>query len=73
MNIAEHFDNPLHVNRILLIQLGDIGDVVWFLPVLRVVHERYPEAEVSVLVREGNGSLLFDSPIWILGFERILS
>ena len=58
MNIAEHFDKPLHVSRILLIQLGDIGDVVWFLPVLRVVHERYPEAEVSVLVREGNGSLL---------------
>jgi ADP-heptose:LPS heptosyltransferase len=57
MNIAEHFDKPLHVSRILLIQLGDIGDVVWFLPILRVVHEAYPDAEVSVLVREGNGSL----------------
>jgi ADP-heptose:LPS heptosyltransferase len=58
MNIEEHFDKPLHVSRILLIQLGDIGDVVWFLPVLRLVHETYPDAKVSVLVREGNGSLL---------------
>lgn len=58
MKVAERFDRPSDVKRILLIQLGDIGDVVWFLPVLRAVRESCPEAEVSVLLREGNGALL---------------
>ncbi|MDA8125519.1 MAG: glycosyltransferase family 9 protein [Deltaproteobacteria bacterium] len=44
--------------RILIIQLGDIGDVVWSLPALRAVREAYPEATIAVLLREGNGSLL---------------
>ncbi len=58
MKIAERFDKPAQAHRILLIQLGDIGDVVWSLPALRAVRDAYPEAMVSVLVREGNGLLL---------------
>jgi predicted lipopolysaccharide heptosyltransferase III len=58
MRIAKHFDKPSHVNRILIIQLGDIGDVVWSLPAIRAVREAYPGATVTVLVRKGNGSLL---------------
>jgi ADP-heptose:LPS heptosyltransferase len=44
--------------RILIIQLGDIGDVVWSLPALRAVRKAYPAASVAVLLREGNGALL---------------
>jgi len=58
MNISERFAKPTTARRILLIQLGDIGDVVWFLPALRAVREAFPGASVSVLLREGNGSLL---------------
>ena len=58
MNIAEHFAKPLRVSRILIIQLGDIGDVVWSLPALQAVRDAYPGAEVAVLLREGSGSLL---------------
>ena len=42
------------MRRILIIQLGDIGDVVWSLPALQAVREAYPGAEVAVLLREGN-------------------
>ena len=58
MQIAERFDKPLRISRILIIQLGDIGDVVWSLPALRTLRATYPDAAVTVLVREGNGSLL---------------
>ncbi|MBU2262092.1 MAG: glycosyltransferase family 9 protein [Proteobacteria bacterium] len=49
---------PLSVRRVLIIQLGDIGDVVWSLPAFRAVREAWPGAAVSVLLRAGNGSLL---------------
>lgn len=50
------------IRSILLIQLGDIGDVVWATPTFRAVKETYPEANVSVLLREGFGSLLEADP-----------
>lgn len=64
MNISERFDKPTAARRILLIQLGDIGDVVWFLPALRAVREAFPSSSVAVLLRGGNGVLLAaeDSP-----------
>jgi ADP-heptose:LPS heptosyltransferase len=37
--------------------LGDIGDVVWSLPAIQAIRDSYPEASVSVLLREGIGSL----------------
>ncbi len=46
------------VNRILVCQLGDIGDVVWSLPALRALKEHYPEARLSLLARDDYGSLL---------------
>jgi ADP-heptose:LPS heptosyltransferase len=58
MNIADRYSKPPQMRRILIIQLGDIGDVVWSLPALQAVREAYPGAEVSVLLREGSGSLL---------------
>lgn len=50
------------INNILLIQLGDIGDVVWATPTFRAVKEAYPKANVSVLLRESIGSLLEADP-----------
>jgi ADP-heptose:LPS heptosyltransferase len=58
MNIAERHDKLPQVKRILIIQLGDIGDVVWSLPALQAIRETFPGAEVAVLLREGSGSLL---------------
>jgi heptosyltransferase-3 len=52
-------ENP---SRILLIQLGDIGDVVWATPTFRAVKEAYAQAEVSLLLREGLGSLVEADP-----------
>lgn len=46
------------VNRILVCQLGDIGDVVWSLPALRALKEHYPEARLSLLARDDYGSIL---------------
>ncbi|RZB35285.1 MAG: heptosyltransferase III [Desulfobacteraceae bacterium Eth-SRB1] len=50
------------IKSILIIQLGDIGDVVWATPTFRAVKETYPQANVSVLLRESFGSLLEADP-----------
>ena len=51
-----------NISSILLVQLGDIGDVVWATPTFRAVKEAYPQANVSVLLRESFGSLLEADP-----------
>lgn len=48
--------------NVLLIQLGDIGDVVLTTPTIRAVREAYPEARVSILTRKPFGSLLLADP-----------
>lgn len=48
--------------NILLIQLGDIGDVVLTTPTIRAIKAKYPEARVSVLVFKPYGSLLAADP-----------
>ncbi len=53
---------PAHVRKILLIQLGDIGDVVWTTPTIRAAKSAIPDGKLSVLVREGFGSLLEADP-----------
>jgi heptosyltransferase-3 len=45
-------------SNILLIQLGDIGDVVLTTPTIRAVKANYPDARVSIMVRKPFGSLL---------------
>jgi lipopolysaccharide heptosyltransferase III len=50
------------IRNVLLIQLGDIGDVVWATPTFRAVKEAYPKANVSVLLRQSIGSLLEADP-----------
>ncbi|NTW78167.1 MAG: glycosyltransferase family 9 protein [Syntrophaceae bacterium] len=58
---ARHkIDIPLH--RILIIQLGDIGDVVWGIPAYCSVKLAYPQAELFLLTRDPFGDLLLDDP-----------
>lgn len=57
-NAAAEFDPT----NILLIQLGDIGDVVLTAPTIRAVKETHPDARVSVLVTKPYGSLLAADP-----------
>lgn len=51
-----------NIKKILIIQLGDIGDVVWTTPTLWAVKGAYPDAQVSILVKEGYGALLEEDP-----------
>lgn len=48
--------------NILLVQLGDIGDVVLTTPTIRAVKGAYPDARVSILIFKPYGSLLAADP-----------
>lgn len=49
-------------NNILLIQLGDIGDVVLSIPAFRAVHENFPQARIIIAVREKAQELIQHLP-----------
>ena len=49
-----------NIRNILLIQLGDIGDVVLSFPVISALHETFPESNVVVAVREKARELIED-------------
>ncbi|MFH1630538.1 MAG: glycosyltransferase family 9 protein [Pseudomonadota bacterium] len=51
-----------NISSILLIQLGDIGDVVLTFPCIRALRENFPEANLIVAVREKAGELIEDCP-----------
>lgn len=60
---AEANDHPLRPPRkALIVQLGDIGDVVLTTPTIRAVAETWPGTRVSILVRKGIASLLRADP-----------
>ena len=56
--------NPLlstdGIQNILLIQLGDIGDVVLTFPCIKALRESFPQARIAVAVREKAGELIDD-------------
>ncbi len=49
-----------HPRNILLIQLGDIGDVVLTFPCIRALRETYPQANIQVAVRDKADGLIKD-------------
>ena len=53
---------PTPPRNVLLIQLGEIGDVVLATPTFRAVKETYPGSRLSVLVRKPCASLLEADP-----------
>ncbi len=46
------------IQRILLIQLGDIGDLVLSIPTIRSLKENYPSARLTVAARDNAGDLV---------------
>ena len=58
--------------RILLIKLSAVGDVVHTIPVLNKLRRRYPKAQLDWLVTPGIAELLRHHPAitWIIEFER---
>jgi lipopolysaccharide heptosyltransferase II len=58
------------VRNILLIQLGDIGDVVLTLPSIRALREHFPESNIIVAVREKAKGLVEECP-WASGVIAI--
>jgi len=53
---------PAGIRNILLIQLGDIGDVVLSFPAMRALRENFPQASLVVAVREKARELIEDCP-----------
>ena len=55
---------PKEIRSILLIQLGDIGDVVLTTPTMRALRNNFPTSNLVVVARERSKELLEDSP-WV--------
>lgn len=51
-----------HYHNILLVQMGDIGDVVLTAPTIHALKRFYPDGRVSILVRKPFGDLLRADP-----------
>jgi heptosyltransferase-3 len=62
MFISDQHKINISIRKILVIQLGDIGDVVWAIPAFWALKAAFPQAGLSVLVRDPNGDLLLDDP-----------
>lgn len=57
----EPFSLPADINdssRILVVDSGDLTELLFFAPVLNHLKRRFPGMRITVLVREGNGELI---------------
>jgi ADP-heptose:LPS heptosyltransferase len=76
MIIAAQHKINIPIRKILIIQLGDIGDVVWAIPTFQTMKSAFPNAEFSVLTRNPFGDLLLDDSsidkVFQIGKESIL-
>lgn len=45
-------------SRVLIIDSGDLTEILFFAPVLQCLKEKYPDMRVTFLVREGNSELV---------------
>ena len=59
---GERIPNADFHKQILLMQLGDIGDVVVCLPIFKAFRENFPESKIVVCVREKARELIEDCP-----------
>jgi len=63
--MASRIDVPVRPNphdRVLLVQLGEIGDVVVTLPLVRALRKTFPHCRLGVLVHEKARELIEDCP-----------
>jgi len=70
MLFGEKYLSKDNIRNILLIQLGDIGDVVLTLPAIRALKESFPRANIIVAVREKARELIDDCQ-WAAGVVSI--
>ncbi|HET6349595.1 MAG TPA: glycosyltransferase family 9 protein [Candidatus Krumholzibacteria bacterium] len=57
----EHFSLPGDINdtsRVLVVDSGDLTELLFFAPVLNHLKRRFPGMRVTVLAREGNGEMI---------------
>ena len=52
----------MNLDRILVIQTAFLGDVILATPVWKNIHAAYPHAQIDVVVKKGNESLLLGHP-----------
>ncbi|MBW7867333.1 MAG: glycosyltransferase family 9 protein [Brumimicrobium sp.] len=50
------------MQKFLIIQSAFLGDVILMTPIVSELHRLYPEAQIDVVVRKGNESLLQNNP-----------
>lgn len=62
MKIQNKHDLPGPPERILILQLGDIGDVVWTWPSIYALKTKFPAAKITLLARRGRSGLLEGNP-----------
>jgi predicted lipopolysaccharide heptosyltransferase III len=62
MFVSNQHKINISVAKILVVQLGDIGDVVWAVPSFWALKAAFPQAKLSVLFRNNNGEFLQDDP-----------
>ncbi|MHB0936707.1 MAG: glycosyltransferase family 9 protein [Armatimonadota bacterium] len=63
---------PTPVNKILIIELRGIGDIILASPLVRVLHRNYPHAAIDMLVRSDFRHMLAHHPLIrrAIGFDR---
>lgn len=52
----------MNLDRILVIQTAFLGDVILATPIWENIHAAYPHAQIDVVVKKGNESLLTEHP-----------
>jgi len=61
--------NPKSIQKLLVIKLDHIGDILLATPVFRNLHENYPEAEIDILVGSWSRPIVENIPyinqIWV--------
>jgi heptosyltransferase-3 len=55
---------PPSFERILLIQLGDIGDVILTIPAIKAIRDTFPESRIVACVRNKAAEIIADCP-WV--------
>ena len=58
-------DRELHMNmwnRILIVQLDFLGDIIWSTPFIRELRRNFPNADIEIIVTKNNGKVLENCP-----------
>ncbi len=56
------YEKTMQFNRILVIKLSALGDLILSLPSLKAIKEKFPESKLCLLTQKQYSSLLYDCP-----------